>query len=504
MAKPKRRKATIHSAGKVTEQELLENARALYEDPMLAAPICEKDRCVWFSPVKAARKAILKVHAARDDERALSRYANGGNELARAYAATLLLAKTDKIPIVADLRLPGESVPYVMRGKAKPFQLAGLQHHDDRALRLLAVAPWARKRGLHFYSAQRGVVCTGAKPAPPADFVAEEADLVGLQQEGASFTCGHGGDRIVLRWLGSDAVFERCESCAGDGSLLADVRRHVAVPRVEKQFSFEAKLRPLQGSGVDAPIELPPAARSAYLGGKLGDKLVLDAARKARVGALKAGAPSFVAGETHYSDADAFLRALAPSPDVEPALRAALAAHTGSVVIDRPTLARAVAELWPEHGRRMLEAVSDATTAQKLHKEKPQADEAVELIRRAAREGSGRAALSALPAYAKLPPAASAADAIARAFRGKGRDAAIRVAQERASDSKTKGVTLAMLTALQARSGHEWRFTPSDQDVAAALAAHAEALLRGPAESYHDALVAASRGSGETGEIVAR
>lgn len=504
VAKPKRRKATIHSAGKATEQELLENARALYEDPTLAAPICEGG-CVWFSPVKAARRAILRIHAARDDEKALSRYANGGNELARAYAATLLLAKADKIPIVADLRLPGENVPYVMRGKAKPFQLAGIQHHDDRALRLLAVAPWARKRGLHFYSADRGIVCTGSKPRPPADFLAEEAELMGLTLEQGVHTCGHrDGDRVVLRWLGSDVVFERCESCAGDGSLLADVRRHVAVPRVEHQFSFDAKLRPLQGASVDIEAPLAPEVRAAYLGGKLTDRKLLEAAREGRVGALRAGGTTYVAGETTYPDADSFVRALAPSPELEQALRAALAAHARSVVIDRPTLARAVAELWPEHGRRMLEAVSDAETAARFYKEKPQADEAVELVRRAAREGSGRAALAALPGYGALPPAAAAADAIARAFRGQGREAAVRVAQERANHPKAKGVSLAMLTALQARSGQEWRFSASDKDVAEALAPHVEALLRGPAESYHDALVAASRGSGETAEVQRR
>ena len=503
MAKPKRRKATIHSAGKVTEQELLENARRLYEDPSLATPICEGP-CVWFSPVKAAQRAIPKVHAARDDEKALARHASRGNELARAYAATLLLAKSEKVPIVADLRLPGENVPYVMRGKAKPFFLAGLQHHEDRALKLLSVAPWARKRGLHFYSAERGIVCTGARAAPPADFLDEEADLLGLKAEGSARTCGHADDRVALRWLGSDAVFERCGACAGPGSLLAEVRKHVAVPRVEKQFELDVRLRPLQGASADVGVTVPAEVRAAYMGGKVSDAQLLEAARNARVGALRTGAPSYVAGDTVYADADAFVRALSPDPASEQALRAALAAHAGSVVLDRGTLARAIAELWPEHGRRMLEAVSDAATAQRLHKEKPQPDEAVELVRRAAREGAGRAALAALPAYDALPPAASAADAIARAFRGQGRDAAVRVAQERANVAKAKGVALAMLVALQAQQGQEWRFTHSDKDVAEGLAPHVEQLLRGPAESYHDALVAVTRGSGETGEVKRR
>ncbi|HVM44449.1 MAG TPA: hypothetical protein VM582_00835, partial [Candidatus Thermoplasmatota archaeon] len=444
MAKPKRRKATLHSAGKVTEQDLLENARALHEDPSLAVPICEGP-CVWFSPVKAAQRAIPRVHAARDDEKALARYANRGNELARAYAATLLVAKAEKITIVADLRLPGEKVPYVTRGKAKAFFLAGLQHHDDRARRLLSVAPWARKRGLHFYSAERGIVCTGGRPAPPADFIEEEAALVGLRKERGVYTCGHEGDDLVsLRWIGSDAVFERCESCAGaEGSLLADVRRHVAVPRVERQIAFEARLRPLQGAEGDVQAPLPDALRKAYYAGKLTDRKLLEAARKERVGALRAGAPRFVAGDTSYPDAESFLRALDPTPADERALRAALAAHGGSVVLDRPTLARAVAELWPTQGMRMLEAVSDEEIAHRLHKERPQPDEAVELVRRAAREGSGRAALAALPSYGALPPAASAADAIARAFRGQGREAAVRVAQERANIAKAKGVALA-------------------------------------------------------------
>lgn len=501
MAKPKRRKATLHSAGKVTEQDLLQNARELYEDPSLATPICEGP-CVWFSPVKAAQRALRKVHAARDDEKALARYASRGNELARAYAATLLLAKSEKIPIVADLRLPGENVPYVIRGKAKPFFLAGVQHHDDRALRLLSVAPWARKRGLHFYSADRGIVCTGAKPAPPADFLAEEAALVGLQGAGSRYACGHGGDIVSLRWHGADVTFERCASCGAEGSLLADVRRHVAVPSVEKQIAFDVRLAPLQGASAPHDAPLPDEIRKAYYAGKLSDKLLFEAARTARIASLRSGGATFVAGEVNYgSDVDAFLRALNAGADEEKALRAALAAHTSPVVLDRPTLARAVAELWPQHGRRMLEAVSDAAAADKLYREKPQADEAVELIRRAAREGTGRAALAALPTYASLPPAAAAADAIARAFRSQGREAAVRLAQERANVAKAKGVTLAMLRALAAQRGQEWRFTASDADVAAALAPHVETLLRGPHESYHDALVAASQGAGETADV---
>lgn len=507
MAKPKRRKATLHSAGKVTEQDLLALARELYDDPTPAIPICEGN-CGLFSPVKAARKAIPRIHAARDDPKKLARYARSGNDYARAFAATLMLANEGKIPFVADLRLPGETVPYVMRGRAKPFYLAGIQHHDDRALRLLAVAKWTRKRGLHFYSADRGIVCTGKVPRPPTDFLAEEAELLGLKPEGPhAYSCGHAGEGVTLWWLGitPEVSFARCLSCTKDGSTMAEVRKHVAAPKGERQFRVEPRLAALGGAGGAVASTVEPGVMKAYVSGTLSDAKLLEAARHARIASIKGAGAQYVAGDVHYGpDVDAFLRALGASGEEETALRAGLAKHGGAIVLDRPTLARLVGELWAEHGPAMLEAVTDRASAEALYKKEVNADQALEILRKAARQGAGRAALASLPVYGALPPAASAADAIARAFRGQGREAAVRVAQERANIPKAKGVALGMLTALQARQGQEWRFSASDQDVAVTLASHCEALLRGPPESYHEALAAASRGAGETAPIERR
>ncbi|HUR68638.1 MAG TPA: hypothetical protein VM370_05275 [Candidatus Thermoplasmatota archaeon] len=505
MAKPKRRKASLHSAGKVTEQDLLERARELAADPALAMPICDGP-CTLFSPVKAAQRAIPKIAAQAEDEAALTRAAGRGNELARAYAAVLLLAKADKIPYVADLQLGGDKIPYVVRGGAKPMYAAGLQHYDDRALRLLSYASWARKRGMHFYSADRGVVCTAKRAAPPADFIAEEADLLGLSGADGRFACGHEGDGVRLTWVASGVVFERCEACAKDESTLAQTMKHIASPTPSRHFGVEPRLAPLEaraGTLPTIPTGVPDEVAAAYAAGRISDAAYLQAARHARVEALRrSGAAHFVAGNVSYgNDVDAFLRALAPSPDEERALRAALAAHPGAVVLDRASLARAVAELWPDHGMRMLAAVSDEEAAKALHREKPAPDEAVELVRKAARQGASRAALHGLPTYAPLPPAAGAADAVARAYRGQGREAAVRLAQERANVAKAKGAALAMLTALQARQGQDWRFTQSDRDVADTLAEPVATLLTGPAERYHDALVEVSRSSGETAEI---
>lgn len=514
MAKKPRRKASLHSAGKVTEAELLARARALADDPTPAMPICEGG-CVLFSPVVAARKAILRIHAQRDDEAALTKATSRGNELAKAYAATLLLARSERIPYVADLKIMGEAVPYVMRGTAKPFFLAGLQNHHDRAHRLLAVMPWVRKRRLHFFSADRGIVCTGRRASPPEDFVREEAEDLGLaRREPGVYACEHGGaceghDALIIHWRAAGERLERCEDCLDEGSTLGSLLRHMAGPKLLSQFDVEVRLRPLHtraGAPLPAETSLPAEARTAYLAARLSDQGLLAAARQARVASLRtAGRRIYVAGDTSYGeDVEAFVAALQPNATEERALRAGLAAHEGSLVIDRATLARALHGLWPQQGRRMLEAVSDAATADSLYREKPAPEEVVELVRRAGREGSARAELARLPTYATLPPAADAAHAIARAFRTQGPEAAVRAAQERASLPKAKGVVLGFLLALGGAKGQEWRFSDGDREVASALAPVVERLLRGDAAGYHEALVEASLRSGETASFAPR
>ena len=509
-----RRKATLHSTGKVREADLLERARAMADDPSLAMPICEGS-CVLFSPAAAARRAIPKIHAARDDEARLNRYASRGNELAKAYAATLLVARAEKIPYVAELRLPTGSIPYVIRGKAKPFQLAGLQNHHDRAQRLVAFFPWARKRKMHFFSADRGVVCTGRDPTPPRDFVEEEMDELELtaQPDGRRYICRHGGsgpgrDAILLRWRSAGVEVERCAECAGKDSTIMTLLKHMAGPRLLGGFDVEARLAPLVSAAGGAAPVVPPLAeelKTTYLKGLVSDAALLEGARAARASSLRAaGTRAYIAGERSFGDdVDAFLAALAPSPAEDRALRAGLAREQGPLVLDKPTVARALAELWPAHGLAMLEAAAggDADAARRLHKEKVAPDEAADLVRRAGREGTAKAALSSLPRYARLPAAASVADAIARAHRSGGQEAALKAAQERANAGKAKGVILAFLQALGGGKGQEWRYTTTDQEMAASLAPVVRRLLEASGESYHEALREASLLAGESADF---
>lgn len=504
MAKKKRRKATLHSAGKVLEADLLERARALHEDASLITPICDGS-CVFLSPVASARKGIAKVFAARDDGAKLQKLARSGNELARAYASALLLASDGKVPYVAELKLPGMTASYVLRGAVKPFYAAGVLNYDDRQLRLLAVSKWVKKRKLHFYSADRGIVCTGKRDAPPRDFVEEEAALLGLEEaEPNRFTCGHKGDRLVIRWRSANATFERCRQCFDDLPTLVAIAQHTAVPEALSKFDVEAVLTPLSGAGAATTTSIPASEIAAYKAGQRTDGMLLDAARSARTEGLRSGTGRvFIAGDKSFGDdANAFIATLNATRAEEVALRAALKTREKPVVLDKPTTARALAELWPEHGLAMLEAVAgDAAVAQRIHKERIGPDEATELVRRADREGAHGRMTSTLPTYAKLPTNAATADAIARAFRSHGKADAARAATERAASGKGKGVALAFLNALGVGKGQEWRFTQQDAETAAALAPAVNRLLNGAPEAYHEALREASLLTGETADF---
>lgn len=503
MAKPKRRKATLRSAGTVTADAILERARDLADDPTPALPQCEGG-CVLFSPMASARKGILKAHAARDDEKALERLASKGNELARAYAATLLVGKGEKIPFVAELRMGGISAPYVLRGKAKPFYTAGLQNHEDRQLRLLSYTPWIKKRGLHVWSTDAGIVCTGKRPTPPRAFLDAEAEELGLHAEGDRFVCPHGGsgpdrDAIVLGFRGSPATLERCRACLDETPFLLAVARHVAAPGLTRIFDLRPSPAPLQGDAPPVDARVPEEALAAYRRGQVSDTALLDAAREARAAALRAlPRRLLVAGDRVFPDEDALLAALGASPAETRALRAGLAGREKPLVVDKASPARVMVELWGERGLEMLAAAGDEATAKRLHKERVTVEDVSDLVRRAEREGARDAALAHLPRYDRLPPAAAAADHLARAYRAEGQEGAVRAALERSSSGKAKGVALAFLEVLGAAKGQEWRFAQADREVAAGLAPEIETLLRGEPARYHDALVTVSRRTGET------
>ncbi|MHB8606448.1 MAG: hypothetical protein ACYDCK_14480 [Thermoplasmatota archaeon] len=513
MKRPKRR-ASLHSTGKVQEADLLARAHDLYDDVELAI-VKHEGPCVLFCPFKAGERAVRKVHAKRADEKALARASKGGNLFARAYAATLLIGRAEKLPVVASLRLPGNIVvSYGQRGKAKPLHLAGLQHFDDRALRLLLVADAVRKRDLHVWSTDDGLVCTGKRSAPPGAFLREEMDIIDATEDSAgAWSCAHKsapGDRLVLTWPAADARLTLCSACAADENTLRKLLLHFATRDPTNALVPSVRLAPFErlagaGEPLDPHFAPDDADMKAYRDGAISDREFLARARGAALAALRRMTERrYVAESRDFGDdATAFVDALKPTPAERRALLAALATADGPVVVERASVARTLAEIWKRAGRDALLAAAkeNAAVADALYREDAAPETLPALIARAASEGEHAAVSAALPRYARLPPAASVADAIARAFRALGRDEAARVALTKTQEGRERGVALAFLRALGRADGNDWRFGPIDREVADALAADARRLLECDADAYHDALVELARRAGATEEI---
>lgn len=509
MAKKRRRKASLHSAGKVVEGDILARVRELADDPALATPACV-GRCVLFCPFKAARQRNLRVHAARDDPQRLLSFARRGNRLSRAYAAAVLVSREDKLPYIAELRLPFGSLPYVIRGKALPLELAGLQHHDDPRARLLAARNAVKSRGLHVYSVGDRMVCTGKRPMPPREFVEQELDALDLaERTPGRFTCEHGGaeagDALVLRWEPASVTVEVCAECADESNTLHAILEHMATPNPRTEFIVEAPLAPLKGAGAPPPPAAPETGVRDYLQGAIGDAALIERARAARVAALRAGTgAAFVAGDRWFgSDAAAFIDALEPSDVERAALAAALAGLDRPVVVERASPVRALAEVWRDRGREALRAAAggDAATADALYHPDATPEDVGDALKRAAARGAKARVQAVLPSFRRLPAPAALADAIARAHRADGADAARRLAQQKASGGRDRGVALAFLRALGSSEGQDWRFSRVDQELADALDPDARALLECPPGEYSDVLARLARAAGATDPV---
>ncbi|HVL48759.1 MAG TPA: hypothetical protein VM889_09395 [Candidatus Thermoplasmatota archaeon] len=507
----KARRSSIRSAGRAEEAVILAHARALLDHPERAVPRCEGG-CVLFSPIKAAEKAVRRIHAHREDAAKLQKAARReGNRIARGYAATLLVASETKLAYLANLKLPtGTVVSYALRGKATPHVLAGLQHHTDRELRLLSVFPYVKRRGLHVYSLEDGLVCTGAKPRPPAAFVDEKLDALGARRDAANpalARCPHAaaGDRdlVVLTWKSAGVAIELCEDCLDDeGNSLAEVYVHVSMPSPWKDWRAEVRLAPLAKAGARAGDAAPAAStprdvEERYLKLGLNDAAFLADARSRLAATLEAGSGlRIVAGRTDYGrDVDALATALDATPLERHALAAALDDHTKPVVVlDRPSVARVLEAVWPERGRAALAAIGGEEAA-KLHRAESTAAEIPDVLRRADALAGRARVEAALPRYAALPPLPAFADKAARLYRAKGRDDLLRfLAGDR--PAKERAVALAFLKALGAAQTQAWRFSGLDEDGANFVLEPARDLLEGPPENYHRALAELSRRAG--------
>jgi len=511
--KPRAARSRLRAASKVQERGLATTAQELLDHPEQVVPRCEGHR----SHFKRDTKGVQRVWEHRDDLDKLASLAKRGPPLARAYAATLVAAFQGEEEgaklIMLQVPTPFGVVPVVSRGKARAAHLVSMQNHTDRKLRLVGLLELVKKKKLHFFSMpDGGVVCTGREPAPPKAFIEHEARELGLLRDPEGWGCPHAvnaEERLTVRWKAAGLTMRRCGACAGERNTLGVFVTHAAGPRLAEGFEVRVDLAPLPLAG-SRPVDLPPSADldpvalERYQKGELSDLGLLEAQRAARLGHVaKLDGPLYVHGGVSYgADLEEFLAALKPTPVEDRALRAALADWKRPVVLEKGSAARLLADLWPERGLAALEAVAgNVEVAKTLYAEHDVSARGVgPSLAKAQARGSRVATDSALPVYRDLPPGPRLADAVARAYRAQGRPAAVAVL-EGASPSEPKSVVHALELALGAGASKQWKYNPTELDLARQLESQAKVLLDAPAERYHEALQALAKALGFPDEL---
>ena len=171
----KRRKIRMRGtkqANKDTQNRLRKNLdRLLSEGEAFLPEVTWNGKISWRKgdPVKKTIKEIQKVLDNRHNQKWLSKrmMAKRGDPLAKAWAGSLSAAHDEEITIVGDFNHPSFGKgSFVRRGDGKPLYLAAIQNHHLPSLKMAAWEQHARK-GFHFFSWKKGLVCSGFQPVLP-------------------------------------------------------------------------------------------------------------------------------------------------------------------------------------------------------------------------------------------------------------------------------------------------------------------------------------------------
>ena len=495
----------VKKTPKTLEKDILERSSRLARDPELLMPECARS-CRGC----AIRKAVDKMHKVADkknDPKKLDFAMNWGDQLVRAYAATISLAEAGKVPYLAAAKTPMGDVSYAVRGKVERDKLIGVQNFDHPELRLMAFWKIAEHGRLHMYSMEDHVFCSPDGPKPPPQYVEEAISLLpyDLDDDGR---CPHPGavERLRVRWKSAGITLDICPDCAGEVNTLHTLAGRIAAADPTDDLDIEVPFE-LRGEGCDLAAEAKVSAPLAerYRRGELTDAAFLKEHAAERLKRIRSsGKEVYIIGETCLgSDRQAFLSRLRGGEAEIEAVSGFLADHPMAIVTRSDQAANLLADLWPEHGRELLSKVASPDTLEQLAKEGRELSPA-QAVAEAKRVERSKAITSQLPRYTDLGPAAAHADRLAKTYLTEGKTSVARqVERSRGSNHVLRSISYAFLAAAGEGSSMSWQFSREEMDFGAYLAPFVQRLTSSTGDGYHEALLLLMEASG-SGEKPAR
>jgi len=515
-------RTSIRTAAKSQEDKLISNARKIGEDFEILLPQCLSKKCI-VCPFSKTRKKMEKIQEHKDDRGKLNWAARWGDQFSRAYAATLLLALDNKAPRLAVAKYPFGDVAYAYRGGVKKENLIGTQYFDDPHLRLMSFVDIVRKKSIHIYSIEDGLLCTGKEDALPKQFIEAAPALLNIvvRKNNGGYSCQHSSSKNeergeVLTHLKirlHDFSILLCSDCAKghESHTMATLSQHILIPNQENSFKIRvvwrprcAKTKKCQVCVFDKEISGNKELLEKYISGAISDYQLITECLSENAQAL-ADSRVFVNENNCYGeDVESFIASLKPNTEEENALRLVLSKTEKGIVGDKISPSKILADNWDEFGEDVLsDIVGDKEMAKEIYKKTlSMKDNPSQILKEASTSLKQRQILSKLPVYKTLPPTAEFADEVARAYKTGGADETLRQIEKRkTNDVKIKSVAYAFLLYFGKGTDKKWQYSKIEIECAHFLKDYVKQLLESEPSDYHENLQNVLAASGST-EII--
>lgn len=448
MAGKKRMKLRgIKHTPKRLESEILERSKNLWEDPSLIRPKCA-GKC-FICPFNKTFSSISKIDKIKDNPETLIKMASkGGDDIFKAYCATISLYAAGSVPYLATAKLAGEEVSFAQRGAVGNDKLIGAQYYNDPKIRLLLFNTIAKKKGLHIYSFEDQIVCA-KKPNMPVDYIYDTFWDSPYEFTDDGLQCGHETEgTLIIRIPSADEEIRICRNCAKEVSTLQFlISRMVAVDVLDDiEVYVEHKYH---NEGEEGLTRIEGDTLKKYSLGVLNDVNVLNSVLRDRMGSLKnSEVATFIIGTKNYgSDMEGFLSDLKGTEAEVDAVSSYLRKYPCSVIIRTEKASEALSVIWGDYRNVIATFTNDeiADSFGDVSKNNP-----AQVINEAHRKHISYDVVSQLPVFKRPGTVTSYADAYAKAAKVGGaemlKDSIMKMIPK---DTKTRSLSMAFTKALE-------------------------------------------------------
>ena len=507
MVKKERQVRTLaRTATKSQEKALIDNAKKLYENPLIILPTCSTNDAEKH--MRKLQKKLNKIHRFRDDSEKLEKLSKKKG-IEGALAGTLILVHSEKAPYLAVAPFTTGNVVYAQRGKADREKLIAFQYVDDPVLRLLAVKDIALKKRLNIYSWDTGYVCTGKTPAPPKEFVTFLLNKLTLEKHKDISCCKHltanqvakkeFSNKYYLRihWNSINHTIAQCEECAKQSkNTLFTLSKNFITPKLSNEFDIEVMARIIdQKDDTHQTLFL-----DEYLAGTITDyELIQKNVKKQKETVHQKTEKLLVLNGVSYgSDVIQFLDAFKPNRFERIGLEYILNKIDEPVIASNTTPHQILEKYWNTYGK---EVISSLIKDQKMVESFTAVDDTPSNILKMISEYNERQQiLGQLPSYTSLPPLARFADHIARTYRTFGEKQTLAELKKRPDNPKGKSLAYAFLLIFNKAEETKWQYTHIEIEYGQFLKSYAKNLLDSSPEQYTTTLqeLLTASGSNET------